>query len=83
MTKDEAAEFLSRTIPEKDAPIVLEIINATIKALSLESQMTQEGMAALTNEERYTELTTPRITFFKSSEELNTIFSVSWGTRHR
>jgi hypothetical protein len=61
MNKEEVVELMARTIPEEDAPIILEIVKKTIEAMNLQPLISDEEFISLTNEQRYRELTTPRI----------------------
>lgn len=74
MDNNEKAELIISSIPEKDAYIVLEIIEKTIEVMDIKEQPSQEEVANLTEHERYIERTTPRIEKFKLNEKLSTIF---------
>lgn len=74
MVNNEKAELIINSIPEKDAYTVLDIIEKTIEVMNIKEQLSQEEFAAFTEQERYSERTTPRIEKFKLNEKLSTIF---------
>jgi len=74
MENNEKAELIINSIPEKDAYIVLEIIEKTIEVMNINEQISDVDFAALTEHERYIERITPRIEKFKLNEKLSTIF---------
>lgn len=74
MNREEAIEIINNTIPEKDAPIILNIIDKTIEVMNLEPLMSNEEFLALPNEKRYEELVTQRVCSFKFSDEVRCIF---------
>ncbi len=74
MNKEEAVEMMSRSIPEKDAYIILEIIKKTIEVMNLQPLMPDEEFMALPNEEKYKEYMTKRICAFKFSDDLSCVF---------
>jgi hypothetical protein len=74
MNREEAIEIINNTIPEKDAPIILNIIDKTIDVMNLEPLMSDEEYLALPNEKRYQELVTQRVCSFKFSDDVRCIF---------
>lgn len=74
MENNEKAALIIDSIPEHDAPIVLEIIDKTIEVMNIKEQISEEAFAALTDQERYIERITPRIEKFKLNERLSCIF---------
>jgi hypothetical protein len=74
MENNEKAELIINSIPEKDAYIVLEIIEKTIEVMGINTQMSDKEFVALSEHERYIERITPRIEKFKLNDKLSTIF---------
>ncbi|MGI8542152.1 MAG: hypothetical protein ACR2MD_01575 [Aridibacter sp.] len=74
MNREDAIEIINNTIPEKDAPIILDIIDKTIEIMSLEPLMSDEEFIALSIEERHKELVTSRICSLKFSDDLRCVF---------
>lgn len=74
MSRAEAIEIINNKIPEKDAPIILDIIDKTIEVMNLEPLMSDEEFLALPIEERHRELVTSRVCSFKFSDDLRYIF---------
>lgn len=74
MNREEAIQIINNTIPEKDAPIILNIIDKTIEVMNLEPLMSDEEFLALSNEKRFEELVTRRVCSFKFSDEVRCIF---------
>lgn len=74
MNKEEAVEIMSQTIPNEDAYIILDIVKKTIEVLNLQPVTSDEKFNALTNQEKYTELITPRVCSFDFSDDVKCIF---------
>jgi hypothetical protein len=74
MNREEAIDVINNTIPEKDAPIILDIIDKTIEVMNLEPLISDEEFLALLIEERLEELIKRRICSYKLSDEVRCIF---------
>ncbi len=74
MNRAEAIEIINNTIPEKDAPIILDIIDKTIEVMNLEPLMSDEEFTTLSTEKRYEEFITRRVCYFKFTDEVRCIF---------
>lgn len=74
MNREEVIEVINNTIPEKDARIVLNIIDKTIEVMNLEPLMSDEEFLALPIEKRYKELVTRRVCSYKFSDEVRCVF---------
>jgi len=74
MERKEALEVIAHTIPEKDGPILLDIIDEAIKIMNLKPVITDEEFMALSEGEKYKIITTPEICSYKFSEQLRCIF---------
>lgn len=74
MNTQEAIVLINNTIPEKDAPIILSIINKTIEVMDLKPLMSDEEFLSLSTEKRLKELVTSRVCSYKFSDEVKCIF---------
>lgn len=74
METQEFVDVIANRIPEEDAHLILEIAKKTIEVMNLQPLIADEDFEKLSQEERFAEMMTWRISSYKLTDEVSCIF---------